>query len=405
MASLERNSLQPRNGRARFSWTVRWRRPGQKHQAEKTFQTKAAAEMYKAKVELGMDGQGDRQTTVLDAAEDMLREYDGLVKEGLRKPCTLREKDAHVRNHIAPHEFAGRLIAETGTADIKDHLKELMRRGVSRHTARAVLVTIRLTWEHAVEKRVIPDSHAAAAAMVRLKGKNTKRKADPASIPPKADIRELFAAAAEAAEQDRGRRHAMVRIIAHAGLRSGELRALMEDSLILDKRPRVIVRRSADRKNNIFEKPKTDAGFRTVPLPPQAVSALRAWMVARPHTDDGFIFPSETGGLWTYERLYRVWCLTLRDASLATHRIRQKRRRKGGRDLIEREKVWEPEFSPHTLRHVFASAHIETGAKPKWIQEMMGHESLQMTMDLYGHLWPSTDQDLEQAARAAALFD
>ncbi len=41
----------------------------------------------------------------------------------------------------------------------------------------------------------------------------------------------------------------------------------------------------------------------------------------------------------------------------------------------------------HDLRHSYASLLIQKGAHPKYIQEQMGHSSIQVTMDIYGHLF------------------
>ena len=47
----------------------------------------------------------------------------------------------------------------------------------------------------------------------------------------------------------------------------------------------------------------------------------------------------------------------------------------------------------HDLRHTYASLLIEQGAHPKYIQEQMGHSSIQVTMDIYEHLCPSRDRE------------
>ena len=41
----------------------------------------------------------------------------------------------------------------------------------------------------------------------------------------------------------------------------------------------------------------------------------------------------------------------------------------------------------HDLRHTFASLLIQQGANPKYIQEQLGHGSIKVTMDIYGHLF------------------
>jgi hypothetical protein len=48
----------------------------------------------------------------------------------------------------------------------------------------------------------------------------------------------------------------------------------------------------------------------------------------------------------------------------------------------------------HDLRHTFASQLIEQGNHPKYIQEQLGHASITMTMDTYGHLFPNRNRGL-----------
>ena len=45
------------------------------------------------------------------------------------------------------------------------------------------------------------------------------------------------------------------------------------------------------------------------------------------------------------------------------------------------------------LRHFFASWAIDQGFTPKRLQALLGHSSIQMTFDTYGHLFPSLEDD------------
>src|SRR5205814_6855946 len=52
-----------------------------------------------------------------------------------------------------------------------------------------------------------------------------------------------------------------------------------------------------------------------------------------------------------------------------------------------------PKYGLHALRHFCASWLIEQGFSPKRLQVLLGHSSIQMTFDRYGHLFPSLEDD------------
>jgi integrase len=61
-------------------------------------------------------------------------------------------------------------------------------------------------------------------------------------------------------------------------------------------------------------------------------------------------------------------------------------------------------ISLHECRHTFASLMIEAGENPKAIQTFMGHATIQMTFDRYGHLMPGS-RDQARARMDAYLAD
>ena len=64
-----------------------------------------------------------------------------------------------------------------------------------------------------------------------------------------------------------------------------------------------------------------------------------------------------------------------------------------------------PGFRFHDLCHAAASLFIEVGMPPKRLCQVMGHSSIQVTFDLYGHLWPDDIGDAAMANLAQdALF-
>ncbi|MGB8750130.1 MAG: tyrosine-type recombinase/integrase, partial [Pseudolabrys sp.] len=61
-------------------------------------------------------------------------------------------------------------------------------------------------------------------------------------------------------------------------------------------------------------------------------------------------------------------------------------------------------FNWHGLRHFAVSTWIEAGLAPKTVQTFAGHASLQVTMDRYGHMFPSDDHRRAMDQIAKGLF-
>ena len=50
-------------------------------------------------------------------------------------------------------------------------------------------------------------------------------------------------------------------------------------------------------------------------------------------------------------------------------------------------------YGVHALRHFFASLMIDQGFSPKRVQNLLGHATIQMTLDVYAHLFPPEQAD------------
>jgi integrase len=190
------------------------------------------------------------------------------------------------------------------------------------------------------------------------------------------------------------------------GLRISELLGLADDAVIFPKSVRggrLEVRERLCSVHVTLGPVKTKTGLRDVPIGPGASGAVRAWRLARgpsvPFTVDGArkvgrLLPAPPGlrfgALWGYQDFRRELWMPLMQRAGLTQLQPDKNGKK--RRLVA--------FSPHTLRHVYASIQIESGVTPKRLQALMGHATLAMTMDLYGHLWsdPDGDQALVEAA-------
>lgn len=160
----------------------------------------------------------------------------------------------------------------------------------------------------------------------------------------------------------------------YAGLRYGELRALRWGAVDLDDGT-IRVRESWDPKTGSIE-PKTRTSQRTTPMPVTLRSLLADWGRGEGRrSGEGLLFAGADGKPFHAASLYRRADRTWAKAGLG-----------------ERLRL-------HQARHTYASFMIAAGVNAKALSVFMGHSSIKVTFDLYGHLMPGTE------AEAAALLD
>jgi integrase len=207
-------------------------------------------------------------------------------------------------------------------------------------------------------------------------------------IPSPDEIRAIIAALPTIDEAARFRPLLLTAIL--TGLRASELRGLKWADIDL-KHSEVHVRQRADRYGKIG-RTKSEAGERTVPLPPMVVSVLREHRLACPNGALGLAFPNSKGSV---DHRNTIVERGLHPAQVAA----------GVVDADGNAKY----KGLHALRHFYASwcinRRVDGGLELplKVVQARLGHASIQMTADTYGHLFPRGDDGAELAAAEKSL--
>jgi len=136
------------------------------------------------------------------------------------------------------------------------------------------------------------------------------------------------------------------------------------------------------------------ASRRTVVMPESIAVELAAHLDEFTGPEPGdLVFTNERGAPVGGSFRGNVWGPACVKAGLATEEwIKPKHRGNRGRYEYRRRISGAPRF--HDLRHTAASLAIATGAHPKAIQTRLGHSTIAMTMDLYGHLMEGMDAQL-----------
>lgn len=324
-------------------WLVRWRDP-EGRQRKKSFKRKAEAENFAASLEHGL-----RSGSYIapDAGRIQVGEWAKrwLDAQGHLARSTFVRYEIAINTHILPR-WGNVYLSSVTHADVQAWVSGLARQ-----------------WSAASVVKV----HRVFSQMLAWAVRDSRLARNPAEgirlpRPTLPDHRYLDHAQVAKLADRCGDYGVVVRFLAYTGLRWGELAALRVGRVDLRRR-RVQVVESVTEVNGslVWGTPKTHER-RSVPIPRFLVDQLRPRIEGRP--DDALVFPSPRGEVL---------------------RVRNFRRRVF--DPAVRE-VGPAGFHPHELRHTAASLAIASGADVKIVQQMLGHKTATMTLDLYGHLFP-----------------
>ena len=175
------------------------------------------------------------------------------------------------------------------------------------------------------------------------------------------------------------------RLMLQTGMRIGEVIGLTWGNVDYDSNVIHVVQQMVTVKDpetkkwvNEVHKPKSKAGIRDIPMTKETKEIF-----AKIRKEKSVIkFPSKSDYVFSTKNNTPHFRATISKMS----------------DQV-RNRIWEdypdfPKFSPHSFRHTFASKMIMVGVKPKVLQKILGHNQLQMTMDLYCHVY---DDQLQEA--------
>lgn len=154
----------------------------------------------------------------------------------------------------------------------------------------------------------------------------------------------------------------LIRTLAYTGMRWGEVTAVRVRDVDLTRRRLDVRRAFSDVGGQVIEGTPKSHQARTVPLPRWLCAELAPYVEGRARDD--LVFTAPTGGpLRKSNFRRRAWNPAVKAAGLDG-------------------------LTPHGLRHTAASLYISAGTPPKVVQRILGHASITITLDLYGHLYP-----------------
>lgn len=282
-----------------------------------------------------------------------------------------------LRTHVVDSALGRTPVGAVTPPAVERFLTELRKKGLSDSTVRQIYTVARTVADTAVRDRLITENPFGKIARPKV----AKREA--VHLTP-AELEILLDAAADS------RYAPLFELMASTGLRRGEALALRWDkdvnlTAVSREKPKqkpqsVQVRGTLVRQGGtlVTTTPKSESSYRNVPLTDDAVDLLRAvkartaadrLRAGSKWVDSGYVFVTEFGEPCDPRNALRAFQACAKRAGIENA------------DL-------------HTLRHTAATRMLNNGAPIAVVSRLLGHASIQITVDIYGH----EDDDSSRAA-------
>jgi integrase len=259
-----------------------------------------------------------------------------------------------LRNHVLPY-FGDRRLGSVTPTDVQGFVAHLEEKGLAASTIRQAYLLVGGLFSSALESDLIVRSPCRGIKLPKS-AQNEMRFLTAEEV---ADLAEVI--------DDRYR--VLVLTAAYTGCRFGELAGLRTHRLDLLRRSLTVAEALSEVCGQVrLAPPKTPAARRQVALPKFLTEELNHHLATWPPSTEAFVFTApQEGPLLRRNFRRRTWLPAVRAS------------------------VGEP-MRFHDLRHTHAAMLIAQGEHPKVIQNRLGHSSIKVTLDTYGHLFEGLDE-------------
>lgn len=316
---------------------------------------------------------------VFDAGKLTVGEYlDGWLRDSVGGTVRLQTVERHeqiVRLHLKPP--LGRLkLKALAPAHVQALYRDRLDSGLAPATVQKIHVVLHKALSQAVMWHLVPHNVTEAVKAPR----QTHKEIRPLN---REQVKALLAAANEAGD----RQAALYTLAVTTGMRQGELLGLKWEDVDLEHN-RLHIRRTLIRNKGrlLLGEPKTKKSRRTIQLSNNAMHALKD------HRKAQLEERMSRAGLWEdHDLVFVTQTGTLLNPTNLTKR--------SFKPLLDRAGL--PPIRFHDLRHTAATLLLMQSVHPKYVQELLGHANVSITLDTYSHVLPSMGNHTAKAMEAA----
>jgi len=297
--------------------------------------------------------------------------FGNYAREWLEKvvPVTLKSSTredyrAILKNHILP-DFESKPITHITRIMVKDFLSDKLQKGLAASTVTHIKNVLSGVFNRAVDDQVIGNNPAQRLGKL-IKPKSRRLEVQPLT-------RQELSLLLDTAAKKFPRHYPLILLLARTGLRLGEALALQWADIDFNGRF-IEVRRNLSRSR--IETPKNGKS-RRVDMSRQLTQTLKELIHQRK------MEAVKKGWGQVPEWIFITESGSLVDPNNWRHRVFNKVLAKAG---LRRIRI-------HDLRHGMASQLIQNGESLAYVRDQLGHHSIKVTVDIYGHLAPEGNKD------------
>ncbi|MBD0381308.1 tyrosine-type recombinase/integrase [Paenibacillus sedimenti] len=278
---------------------------------------------------------------------------------------TRATNDGHLKNHIIP-EIGQIPLQKVNVTHIEGMVKKLQEKGLAPGTVKKIYNLVQTSFKDAAIKELIVKNP------FNLLADGSKPRAKKASVDywTVDEVREFLGGFEH-------RLKILFILAIYTGMRRGEILGLRWKDVDFDN-GQIRISQILAFKGKIKDGAKTTAGNRSISIPPVVVAELKKhrtvviqekWEAKDNYKDNDLVICGKDGRPVSWSNFHKFWIRRLEKAP-NLRKIRF-----------------------HDLRHTCASLLLSAGTHPKIVQELLGHSSIKVTLDLYSHMMPNIQAD------------
>lgn len=292
-------------------------------------------------------------------------------KKNESKPSTIEKYDGLYRNYVLNSQIGALKLKDIRTLHLQLYYKNLISEGKSANIIHTINKMLKSALNQAVNDNYLIKNYCNNVTLPK------KTPSSPRKVFSNEEIAKII---------ETSKNHVFYELFllgTSTGLRIGELLGLKwsdidfkENTLKVNrsiKRVKTFDQNSSTKTEIIIQDPKTEKSKRDMPIPSPIISILKKYKVKQNeeilkegenYSNEGWVFCTNTGKLLDARNVLRSFERLLKKANIS--------------------------YKPfHSLRHTYATLLFEKDAKPKTIQELMGHSDINTTLAIYTHVNPT----------------